>query len=293
MKKIGIICKTGKPEPLEILKDLLPWLRGKSAKVFVDTAAAQALGIEGYPPSEIINLSEVIVVLGGDGTMLSVARLVSEKSLPILGVNAGGLGFITEIQRKDAFDAMERVLSGGYIYEDRLMLTTHVLRNGEKITEYTALNDLVINKGALARMVDLETFIDGVYVTKFRADGLIIATPTGSTAYCLSAGGPILYPTMESIVYIPICPHILTNRPIVLPSTVMIEIVFGSPAEDVYLTVDGQLGFSLQRNDTVVIEKSPFKTRLLVPSERDFFELLRTKLGWGERSPKIQRAGES
>jgi NAD+ kinase len=289
VQKIGIICKIGKPEPLEILRGLLPWLREKGTEVFVDADAAQQLGIKGYSSSEITTLSEFIVVLGGDGTMLFVARLVSERSLPILGVNAGGLGFITEVQRADMFDALERVLSGAYSCEDRLMLTTHIVRNGEKIQQYTALNDVVINKGALARIVDLETFIDGVYVTKFRADGLIIATPTGSTAYCLSAGGPILYPTMESIVFIPICPHTLTNRPIVLPGAVMIRVVLGAPAEDAYLTVDGQVGFSLKKNDSVVIEKSPFKTRLIIPSGRDFFEVLRTKLGWGERSPKMQR----
>jgi NAD+ kinase len=188
------------------------------------------------------------------------------------------------------FAALEKVLSGAYACEDRIMLATHVVRDGEKIQQYTALNDVVINKGVLARIVDLETFIDGVYVTKVRADGLIVATPTGSTAYGLSAGGPILYPTMESIVFIPICPHTLTNRPIVLPGSVSIKIVLGASAEEVHLTVDGQVGLSLKKNDSVVIEKSTFKTRLIMPAGGNFFEVLRTKLGWGERSPKMQRA---
>jgi len=286
MKRIGIICKAGKPEPLDLLRDILPWLRGKWVEVFVDAESARALGIEGHAASEIKRLSEAVVVLGGDGTMLSVARLVCDTALPILGVNLGGLGFITEVQKKDIYSALERVLSGDFVSEDRLMLTASVVRDGERIAEYTALNDMVINKGALARIVDLETFIDRAYMTKFRADGLIVATPTGSTAYCLSAGGPILYPTMESIVLIPICPHTLTNRPIVLPDTVHVEITLLSHSEDVFLTVDGQVGLPLKRNDAVVVEKSPFKTRLLIPRERDFFEILRTKLGWGERALK-------
>ena len=289
MKKIGIICKTGKPEPLEVLRDILPWLKAKGAGVFVSTDVASALGvgIEGYAASQIPDLSDVIVVLGGDGTMLAVARLVCERPTPILGVNLGGLGFITEVQKEDIREALEGVLLDNYTTEDRLMLTAQVFRRDEKIAEYTALNDVVINKGALARIVDLETFINRVYVNKFKADGLIVATPTGSTAYCLSAGGPILFPTMESIVLIPICPHTLTNRPIVIPDSVVTEIILRSPSEDVFLTVDGQVGFSLEKDDTIVIEKSPFRTRLIIPFQRNFFEILRSKLGWGERLPKM------
>jgi NAD+ kinase len=224
-----------------------------------------------------------VVVFGGDGTMLSVARMVCEKEIPILGVNLGGLGFITEVQRTEIFDAMEEILSGKSGFEDRLMLTACVHRHGEKIAEYTALNDVVINKGALARIIELETFIDRMYVTSFRADGLIVSTPTGSTAYSLSAGGPILDPTMDCIILTPICPHTLTNRPIVLPADVLIEITLKTPAEDVFLTLDGQVGFSLRQNDIVVVEKSPFKTRLLIPHERNSFQVLRKKLRWGER----------
>lgn len=288
MKRIGIICKAGKPEPVEIVRDLLPWLRERGAEVFVDAETAVALGIEGHSRARIPDLSEVVVVFGGDGTMLSVARLLREKEIPILGINLGGLGFITEVQKRDTYKALERVLTGDCSCEERLMLTADVIRNGERIAGYTALNDVVINKGALARIVDLETFVDNAYVTKFRADGLIVSTPTGSTAYCLSAGGPILYPTIGSVVLIPICPHTLTNRPIVLPDNARIEIVLRSHAEDVFLTIDGQVGFSLRQNDTVAVEKSPYKTRLLIPYERDFFEVLRTKLGWGERNPKAR-----
>lgn len=283
MKRIGIIGKSGRPEPAEIAKDIIPWLRERDAEVFVDIETSQSLGIKGYLRSEIPKLVDLVLVLGGDGTMLSVARLVCERGIPILGINLGGLGFITEVQKTEVYDALERVFAGQYTLEERLMLNAYVVRHGERISGYTTLNDVVINKGALARIIELETSIDKRYVTTFRADGLIVATPTGSTAYCLSAGGPILFPTLESIVLIPICPHTLTNRPIVLPDIVSIEITLKSLVEDVFLTLDGQVGFSLRQNDTVIIEKSPYKTRLLIPFERDFFEVLRTKLRWGER----------
>ncbi len=283
MKRIGIIGKSGRPEPAEIAKDIIPWLRERNAEVFVDLETSQFIGIKGYLRSEIPNLVDLVLVLGGDGTMLSVARLVCEKGIPILGINLGGLGFITEVKRTEIYEALERVFSGQYYIEDRLMLNSYVVRHGERIAGYTTLNDVVINKGALARIIELETFVDKRYVTTFRSDGLIVATPTGSTAYCLSAGGPILFPTIESIVLIPICPHTLTNRPIVLPENVYIEITLRSLVEDVFLTLDGQVGFSLRQNDTVIVEKSPYKTRLIIPFERDFFEVLRTKLRWGER----------
>ncbi|MCL4475739.1 MAG: NAD(+)/NADH kinase [Nitrospirae bacterium] len=283
MKRVGIICKAGRPEPIEILRELLPWLREKGAEVFIDLETAQSLNVKGYPRPEIPHLSEAVVVFGGDGTMLSVARIACEKEIPILGVNLGGLGFITEVQRTEIFDAIEGILSGRSVVEERLMLTACVYRHGEKIAEYTALNDVVINKGALARIIEMETLIDRMYVTSFRADGLIVATPTGSTAYNLSAGGPILYPTMDCVILTPICPHTLTNRPIVLPDSVRIEVTLKSPAEDVFLTLDGQVGFSMRQNDIIVIEKSPFKTRLLIPHERNFFQVLRRKLKWGER----------
>jgi len=291
MKRIGIISRLGRPEPVEILKELLPWLKERGVETFINIEVAQALNTEGYPRTEIPKLSEVVVVLGGDGTMLSVARIVCESGIPILGVNLGGLGFITEVHRADIFEAFEKVLSGSYAIEDRLMLRARVRRSGEDIRSYIVLNDVVINKGALARIITLETSINGAYMTSFRADGLIVSTPTGSTAYCLSAGGPILYPTMESIVLIPICPHTLTNRPIVLPESVLIETTLRSPGEDVILTLDGQTGFPLKRNDTVVVDKSTCKTRLLVPLQRDFFQLLRTKLGWCEPTKKLDRQG--
>jgi NAD+ kinase len=283
MKRIGIICKTGVPEPSEILKGLLPWLTQKGYEIHIDIETAFILNIEGTPRSQIPSLSDIIIVLGGDGTMLSVCRLVGDKGVPILGVNIGGLGFLTEVHRDEIYDTLEKVLAEECPFEERMMLTANVYRQNECITEYVVMNDIVVNKGALARIIDLETYINHDYVTTFKADGLIVSTPTGSTAYALSAGGPILYPTLNSIVLAPICPHMLTNRPIVLPDDVVIEIVLRSQTEDVFLTLDGQVGFSLKLNDIIEVKKSIFKAKLLTPCGKDYFQILRTKLKWGER----------
>ncbi|MDI6801856.1 MAG: NAD(+)/NADH kinase [Thermodesulfovibrionales bacterium] len=283
MKRIGIICKAGRSEPVNILKEFLPWLRSSNYEVFLDAETAEILNMEGYSRSQIPSLVDLIIVLGGDGTMLSVARLVGDKGIPILGVNLGGLGFITEVNKDEIIGAVEKVLSGSCSIEERIMLSAFIYRHGEKIANFVVLNDVVINKGALARIIDLETYINNSYVTTFKADGLIISTPTGSTAYSLSAGGPILYPTLNSIVLTPICPHTLTNRPIVLPDDFTAEIILRSESEDVFLTLDGQAGFSLRKNDTVEVKKAGFTTKLLMPCERDYFQILRTKLKWGER----------
>lgn len=283
MKKIGIISKAGHPEPLRLLKELQPWLAGKQCEVFVDTEAASGLNISGHDRSRIPEMADFVIVLGGDGTMLSVARLIGDKSLPILGVNIGGLGFLTSVQKDEMYEVIEKVIEGQCPVEERMMLTVRVLRHSESIAEYLVVNDVVVNKGALARIIDLETYIDDSYVATFKADGLIVSTPTGSTAYALSAGGPIVYPTLNNIILAPICPHMLTNRPIVLPGDMHVDIVLKSENEDVFLTVDGQVGFSLRRNDIIQVRKSEFKARFMIPCERDYFEILRTKLKWGER----------
>ncbi|HYA12194.1 MAG TPA: NAD(+)/NADH kinase [Thermodesulfovibrionales bacterium] len=283
MQRIGIISKIGVPEPAELLKELLPWLRQKGHETFVDTETASVLNIEGVPRSQIPSLSDVIIVLGGDGTMLSTCRLVGAKEVPILGINIGGLGFITEVQVEKLYEITEKILSSNCPVEERLMLKAQVLRHGALIAEYVVLNEVVVNKAALARIIDLETYINNSYVTTFKADGLIISTPTGSTAYSLSAGGPVLYPTLDNIIVTPICPHTLTNRAIVLPGDSKIEVILRSPTERVYLTLDGQVGFSVMQNDTIEVVKAPFKTKLLIPCDRDYFEILRKKLKWGER----------
>lgn len=283
MQRIGIVCKIGTPEPAELLKELLPWLRQKGYETFVDIETASVLNMEGFPRSQIPSMSDVIIVLGGDGTLLSTCRLVGDKGVPVLGVNIGGLGFITEVPLERLYEIMENVFSGECPIEERLMLKAQVLRHGALIAEYAVLNEVVVNKAALARIIDLETYINHSYVTTFKADGLIISTPTGSTAYSLSAGGPVLYPTLDNIIVTPICPHTLTNRAIVLPGDSIIEVILRSPTERVYLTLDGQVGFAVMQNDTVTVVKAPFKTKLLIPCDRDYFQILRKKLKWGER----------
>ncbi len=283
MKNIGVITKLGKPEPLEILRELIPWLNERGYNVFIEQETASQAGFKGYKRSEIPRLVDVVVVLGGDGTMLSAARLVAETGVPLLGVNLGGLGFITEVNRAEMYTAMETLLKGECSVEERMMIEADVIRRGEVIASYTVLNDVVITKGALARIIDLETYIDHTYVTTFKADGLIISTPTGSTAYSLSAGGPILHPAMNSVVLTPICPHTLTNRPIVISCNCLIEVSLGLYSEDVYLTLDGQVGLSIRKDDLIEVKKSPHRTKLLIPCERDYYQVLREKLRWGER----------
>ena len=283
MKKIGIICKLNRKEPQDILKELLPWLRQRGCEVFVDQDSAAPLNIRGYDRNEIPSHAEVVLVLGGDGTMLSVIRLVADAGIPVLGINLGSLGFLTEVNKEEIYSTVEEMLSGGCALEERLMLKTTLRRGAEVIDQVSVLNDVVINKGALARIIDLEVSVDQSYVTTYKADGLIISTPTGSTAYSLSAGGPILYPTIENIVLTPICSHTLTNRPIVLSDKVSIVIKLRSSSEDVFLTLDGQVGCALKTDDVIEVVKADYKARLLVAGGTGYFDVLRKKLKWGER----------
>ncbi len=283
MKKIGIITKLKKPEAIEVVNKLNPWLKEKDRDTFIDIETATSIGEKGFQRSEIPSLVDMIIVLGGDGTLLSVVRLVGDLGIPILGVNLGGLGFITEVPLDELYTTLERVFKNDYFIEERLMLIAQVRRRGERIAEYNVLNEVVINKGALARIIDLETYINKTYVTTFKADGIILSTPTGSTAYSLSAGGPIIYPTLNSFIITPICPHTLTNRPLVLPDDFLVEIALKSESGDVFLTLDGQVGFSLKYGDVVEVKKSQGKIKLISSPKRDYFKILRTKLKWGER----------
>ena len=281
MKNIGIFVKKDVPEATDVVRGLLQCLSGKTLKVFVESGAARDLGIKGYRGSTIPSKVDIIIVFGGDGTLLSVTRLVGKRSVPILGVNMGGLGFITEISKDEICRNVSIILSGECEFEERIMLEADLFRNGKKIKWFNALNDVVINKSALARMIELDIMINRQDVTTIRADGLIISTPTGSTAYSLSAGGPILYPTLESFLVTPICPHTLTSRPIVLPDDFVFDIVVRN-GDDVFLTIDGQEGCALKIKDRVSIKKADFKTRFLHFHDRDYFRVLRTKLKWGE-----------
>jgi NAD+ kinase len=224
---------------------------------------------------------DLVVVLGGDGTLLKAARLYGHHEAPILGVNLGGLGFLTEIALDELRPLFERILQGNYQTEDRMILTAGIIREGEIHPVVPFLNDVVINKGAVARIIDLETSIGGQFLTSYRGDGLIVATPTGSTAYNLSAGGPILHPALKTILLTPICPFTLTNRPIILQDDAVIDIRLGSKSSEVWLTFDGQVGYPLNAGDLVRVQKAEKSIRLIKTPYKNYFEILRTKLKWG------------
>lgn len=284
IKKVGIIAKKNKPEAIEASRNLLNWLKTLGVEVVFDDNLAKKVKGEGKPLSEA-NISQVglVVVLGGDGTFLSAARLIRNGDVPILGVNLGGLGFLTAFSLNELYPVLEKILSGRFETESRMMLNSTIVRKDEVLAEYSVLNDVVITKAAIARIIDLETSINEYYLTTFKADGLIISTPTGSTAYSMAAGGPIVVPSLHAIILTPICPHTLTNRSIVVPDSAEIRVIIRSKKEGVFLTFDGQVGQSLKAGDLVKIKKSEHSLRMIKSSFKDYYEVLRTKLLWGER----------
>jgi len=283
VKTIGVVCKHDNPEAYKAAGELVAWLKGRGVESLLDGEAAESLGMPGTPIEEIPSRADVVVVLGGDGTLLSVARLIGGLGKPIVGVNLGTLGFITAVPLNHLYNTMETVLTGQYFVQERMMLSVAIKRGDEVIGQYGVLNDLVINKGALARIIDLETYIDDTYLTTFKADGLIIYTPTGSTGYSLSAGGPIVHPILSCLGITPICPHTLTNRPLILPDTAVLEVVLKSENEDVYLTLDGQVGVTLKHRDIVEAKKAEHSMYFIMCPQYDYYQMLRTKLKWGER----------
>jgi NAD+ kinase len=281
MKKIGIFAKKGEPKAVHDVREFIRLLKREKCKYYVEDDIASVLKIKGAAREDIPSMSDIIIAFGGVGILLSVARLVGDQGVPIIGVNLGGLGFITELSRDEVKDNIDMIFSEECCVEERIMLLATVYRGKKKIVSHNALNDVVLNKSALSRMIDIDININDQNVTTFRVDGLIVSTPTGSTAHSLSAGGPILYPTLETFIMAPICPHTLTSRPIVLPDTFEIEAVIKT-GEDVYLTLDGQEGYPLKVRDKVRIKKADYKARFLVLHDRDYFRILRTKLKWGE-----------
>ena len=256
----------------------------RGISVFVDEALEQALTTPvNLLTNETLSDIKLVVVLGGDGTLLAAARLIGHNGIPILGVNLGGLGFLTAFSLEELYPEIERILAGDYTVEERMQLTSTVIRDDSILAEYSVLNDVVITKAAIARIIDLETTIDGAHLTTFKADGLIVSTPTGSTAYSMAAGGPIIFPGLHTVMLTPICPHMLTNRPILVPDTSDIRIVIRSANENIFLTFDGQVGQSLKGGDIIQIKRSNHTVKLVKSPFRDYFEVLRTKLRWGER----------
>jgi NAD+ kinase len=227
--------------------------------------------------------ADLLIVFGGDGTLLATARTLSRKNVPILAVNLGGLGFLTVITREELYPTLEAVLAGNYQCDRRVRIEAEIIRADEVIASFLALNDVVLNKGAIARILDFDVRANGEFISTFKSDGLIVSTPTGSTAYSLAAGGPILTPSVQALIITPICAHTLTNRPLVLPDSVTLEVLVKSQRESAYVTVDGQVGVAARSDDVVRIKKAAADVEIVQPHGRNYFEILRQKLKWGER----------
>ncbi|HXQ25332.1 MAG TPA: NAD(+)/NADH kinase [Candidatus Acidoferrales bacterium] len=285
IRSAGIICKPIRDIVSSVVPPLIAWLRERKIDVFIDqeTQACIDLPAPALARDALGAKIELLIVLGGDGTLLSAARALGSHNVPILAVNLGGLGFLTSVTLDELYPLLEQVLAGKHRTSERMMLDAEILRGGQPAERQCALNDAVANKSAMARMLDFDVYVDRNHVGRYRADGLIVATPTGSTAYSLAAGGPIVDPELDAFVITPICPHMLTNRPLVVPDTARIDVDFTPAEEPVYVTLDGQIGFQLKPKDRVTITKSKSRVALVRPPSKTYFEVLRSKLKWGER----------
>jgi NAD+ kinase len=284
IRVVGIMSKPGIPHASAIVPELIAWLESHGLQSRLDEETALYLGrTDGLPRAEVPDGAQLVIVLGGDGTLLSAARAVAGRVIPLFPVNLGGLGFLTAITLDQLYPELERALRNEQRIVPRRMLHAELIRQSETLKAYEALNDVVISKTQIARMIDLETHVDSQYVSTFKADGLIVATPTGSTAYSLSAGGPILYPAVAAICITPVCPHMLTNRPVLIPDTSVIEIICMAGDAEAFLTVDGQVGEKLMHGDRITCRSSPHSVHLIRPPKMFFFDVLRQKLKWGER----------
>ena len=284
IKTVGIISKPGVPAGHELVPEVIQWLRQRAIAVRIDEeSAAYARGENGIARDMVPEGCDLVIVLGGDGTLLSAARAIGKREIPLFPVNLGGLGFLTAITIDELFPELDRALRGEHRVAKRKLLNTEVVRDGQVVASYDALNDAVLTKASIARMIDLQAFVDEQFVADYKADGLIICTPTGSTAYSLAAGGPIIFPSVPTICMTPICPHMLTNRPVLVPETSVVRIISRGPDESVFLTIDGQIGNPVEEGDTIVCRSSPFSLHLMRPPRAMFFDVLRQKLKWGER----------
>jgi NAD+ kinase len=284
-RTIGIISRPRREEVAAVAPGLIKWLREHGLNVSYDretsSCVSQPDGI--LSREELARVSDLLIVLGGDGTILAAARSLGANNVPILPINLGGLGFLTSVTQPEIYSILEPVLAGNSSVSERTFLEAEVFRGTQSLARHRALNDAVFNKGALARIVDLSLAINSEFVVDYKADGLIVCTPTGSTAYSLSAGGPIVEPAVPAFVVTPICPHTLTHRPLVIPESSEIEITLREAEEPVYLTLDGQIGVELHTADRTTIRATPQKLRLLRPAGKTYYEILRNKLKWGER----------
>lgn len=285
IRTIGIFSRPRRADLTNIVAPLVDWLSKRGYRALYDNETAEALsdgGSSGVAREELAAQSDLLVVLGGDGTLLAAAREASPHGIPILPINLGSLGFLTSFTLEELYPALEETLTGKADTSERVMLIASLLRSGHTAESKIVLNEAVVNKGALARMIEVELFIDEEFVCRYRADGLIVATPTGSTAYSLSAGGPIVHPQVESLIVTPICPHTLTDRPIVIGDCCRIEMRLRGPAESVYLTLDGQKGIVMESEDRVEIARANQRLKLIQPHRKSYYQILRSKLKWGE-----------
>ncbi len=277
IKSVSIVVKPNHAEALATADELSAWLKSKGIKQIGEPCSAASAQNGHKKPLN----ADLIVVLGGDGTMISTARMIGQGEVCVLGINYGSLGYLTDFRIEEMFPALEAIIEGNFETDHRVMLEAELLREGKREAAGRVLNDVVINKAALARIIEIDVHLNGLFVNSFRADGLIIATPTGSTAYNLSAGGPIIYPSMNAVVITPICPFTLTNRPIVIPDDAEIELSLKDETEGVILTFDGQTGHRMKARDKVIIRKSETTFNLVQPANRNYFDVLRDKLKWG------------
>jgi NAD+ kinase len=284
-RTVGIVSRPRQEDVAAVAPKLIEWLESRGLSVLYDKETAACLVGSGRACTreDLAARVDLVIVLGGDGTLLATARAFRDSTVPVLPVNLGSLGFLTSVTLDEMYVILEEVLQGRNRVSERSMLEAQITRAGKEIARHRALNDAVLNKGALARIIDLDLQVNGEFVCSYKADGLIISTPTGSTAYSLAAGGPIVYPQVPAFVVTPICPHTLTNRPLVIPESSKIEITFRSNDNQVYLTLDGQVGVELEPADRIAISKSANPLRLVRPARKTYFEILRNKLKWGER----------
>ena len=284
VETVGLVSKPNAPRAAEVVPALVEWLASHGIQVRMDEiSAAYAGAAQGLPRHVVPERCQLVIVLGGDGTLLAAARAVGRREVPVLGVNLGGLGFMAAVKVEELYPVLEDALRGELRIGLRRTLHCELMRDGREVAAYEALNDVVLSKASIARMIDLETHVDAQLVCVYKADGLVVSTPTGSTAYSLSAGGPIVFPSVDCLCLTPISPHTLTNRPVIVPAKSVIRIRNRASDDEAYLTIDGQVGKPLRRDDVVVCRSSDYSIHLVRPPQLRFFDVLREKLKWGER----------
>lgn len=283
IRAVGVISKPGLAGGYQLVPALLSWLAERGIEARLDRASGDYAGRPGLERDQVPEGTQLVIVLGGDGTLLAAARAVGGRDIPLFAVNLGGLGFLTAITVEELYPDLERALRGEHRISRRKKIACEIVRGGAVVARYEALNDVVVTKAAIARMIDIDTYVGEHFVSTFKADGLIVATPTGSTAYSLSAGGPIVFPTVAALLITPVCPHMLTNRPVLVPDSSVICLVSRAADDDAFLTIDGQTGEPLRSQDRIVCRASEHTLSLIRPPKQRFFDVLRAKLKWGER----------